>query len=214
MPATPSLPLPSWFQGHLPLAEIALSLTLGLLGWPLYASAVRLAGALAGLALGLGAVLVADEVHALGDFLIPALVISAVVGALLGVWLIRRVMPVAWLLMGASLGVMGLWWGRAQLGEWGVGEWAPAAQTALWAGAPLVVALLTVWLRRWIVILGTSALGAALLAPHLTPLGPPALAWWSAGTVGFAAVQVGLHRLFGLEVEPVDEEMVDEEERD
>jgi hypothetical protein len=207
----PPFDLPPIFGGNVPLAQIALGLLLGLLGWPIYAAAVRLAGALIGIAVGLAIVLVVNALRPLEEMLIPTLVIVAVVGALLGVWLIRRLVPIVWLLMGASLGILGVWTARGRLANFGVAEWAPAAQVALWAGAALIVGILTVWLRRWLVIVVTAALGAALLAPHLAVLGPPPLAWWSAGTAGFIAVQAGVHRLVGLDQEEEEEAESDDD---
>jgi len=210
MPIDPAINPNDLFQPNTPVAEIVLGLILGLMGWPLYAGIVRLTGALAGMAGGIALILIADEIQPLEAWLIPSLVVAAVIGTLLGIWLIRNLEMVTWLLMGASLGILSVWTVHRRLIDLGVGEWSPVAQAALWVGSAFLIGALTVWLRRWLVMLATAGLGAALLAPHLTPLGPPALAWWCAGTVGFFAVQTGVHRVVGLADR--DDEYDDDEE--
>jgi hypothetical protein len=190
--------------GHeIPIAQIALGLLLGLLGWPMYAGLIRLAGALVGLTGGLALVIVAEELHPMGDWLVPALIVAAIIGALLGVFLVRRVMMMVWLLLGASLGVLALWAlrmrGSAPLPPDG---WSMGAQAAVWAGAALISGLLTVWFRRGLVIVATAILGAALIGPNLEPLGPPTIAWICALTVAFTLVQAGIDRMIGFDREP------------
>ncbi len=177
---------------------IAAGLIIGLIGWPLYAVAIRVAGAALGLALGVGVVVLIDQLHPMAEIFIPMLAVASVVGLVFGIWMMGRVELMAWLLMGLTVGILAAW-SAQEMTSLRYEEWHPVAQGALWAGAPLVVGLLTVWLRRWFVIGATAMVGATLLTPHLAPLGPPPMAWWCAGTAGFAAVQFGLHRLVGLE---------------
>lgn len=193
--------LPDLFGGDLPVAHVALGLLLGLLGWPIYSALVRLTGAIAGLALGLALVLLTDEFIPLDQWLVPSLVLAAIIGALIGLWFVRRMIPVVWMLFGVSLGILGIYTAQHRLEVLDLASMSPGAQVAIWGGGALVTGLLTVWLRRWLIMLATATLGAALLAPFLTPLGPPTLAWWSAGTMGFFAAQAGLDRLIGLDSE-------------
>jgi hypothetical protein len=181
---------------EIPLAHIALGLLLGLLGWPLYSGVVRLTGALTGLALGLAAVLVVHEFEPLGQWLAFALVISATLGALIGAVVISRLEPLAWLLLGASLGVLSLWTLRVRLEhQLPTDSLPPAGQIALVVIVAVAVGVLAILLRRWLVIAATAILGAALIAPHLEAAGPPMVLWWVIGSVAFFGIQAGLDHL-------------------
>ena len=181
---------------EIPLAHIALGLLLGLLGWPLYSGVVRLTGALTGLALGLAAVLVVHEFHPLGLWLSFALVITATLGALIGAVLISRLEPLAWFLLGTSLGVLSLWTLRLRLEDRLPTDYLPPpAQITLVVVVAVAVGLLAILLRRWLVIVATAILGAALIAPHLEPAGRPMVLWWVIGSLAFLAIQAGLDHL-------------------
>ncbi|MBN1477513.1 hypothetical protein JXA47_12225 [Candidatus Sumerlaeota bacterium] len=181
-----------------PALEIALGLAIGLFGWPVYFLLVRMTGILVGLAIGILGTLVFNDIRSLGEWLLPVMAMAGLIGALLGVWVVRRVVMIAWLLIGISVGLLGAWALHPRIAELNLANGNPLAEAALWAGTALLAGLLTVWLRRWLVIAATAALGSALLNPYAVGLGAPALITLIVGLLVFAGVQITLHHVVGL----------------
>jgi len=144
------------------LLQLLLGLALCLFGWLCYWGGLHVLGALVGVALGMGLGWLAIRAGELYNAAVPVLGACALIGALIGIFLIRQIHRGFFLVAGALVGLVAglqvVLWLQAT-GEWGDWLKPTGAATGLVLGAGLFLLL-----SRHIIILITAVIGAAMAA--------------------------------------------------
>ena len=177
-------------------ALIVAGLVLCLFGWTAYWAGLRLLGAMCGALAGGGVAFVAFLFVENDQWLFAGCAGAAVIGAVLGVLIIKRAHYFLFFVTGAVLGLAGAWTLQAQWHAW-FEEHVPEGTGRLlyFAGATVVGGLLLVLAHRLVVILLTALAGTGLFLlgvpwPKYAILGPPVF-------VGSVLVQTGILAAFG-----------------
>lgn len=161
-----------WPTGDLPVSEIfeptliIIGLILCLFGWTLYWVGLRLLGAFCGAVgggiLG-GMVCLIAEVPQWAAWAAAG---GGILGAALGVYLIKRAHYLLFFVVGALLGLATAYTAETLYGDW-LARYLPEGQTgrlAFFAASSLLAGLLVLVLHRFVVIGLTSFIGTALFA--------------------------------------------------